>query len=164
MKIREDFIFPVYIYEETIEEIKLFSKSSDLEVFGYLVGSILKWKGRIYTLIEESLFRLGAIYSDKSYTSLIEGTAGLYQKKFQRIKKKRKNKNLKIVGWWHTHPNLGCFLSPTDLLTQNYFFSKEYQVALVIDPVRKEFEFFSIDVNSKKGYKPISYAVLKKTN
>ncbi len=164
MKIQEDFVFPVYIYEKTIEEIKLLCKSSELEIFGYLIGTTSKWNGRIYTLIEESLFLLGAIYSHKSYTSQIEGTAGLYQKKFQRIKKKRKNENLKIIGWWHSHPNLGCFLSSTDLLTQKYFFSKEYQVALVIDPFRNEFEFFSLDNNSKKGYKSLSYAVLKKTS
>jgi proteasome lid subunit RPN8/RPN11 len=162
MKIQEDFIFPIYIYEETIEEIKFLCKSSELEIFGYLIGNILKWKGKIYTFIEESLFLLGAMYSDKTHTAQIEGTAGLYQKKFQRIKKKRKNENLKIVGWWHSHPNLGCFLSPTDLLTQRYFFSKEYQVALVVDSIREEFEFFSIDKDSKKGYKPLSYAVLKK--
>ncbi|MFX1453054.1 MAG: Mov34/MPN/PAD-1 family protein, partial [Promethearchaeota archaeon] len=135
-----------------------------MEIFGYLIGNILKWKGKIYTMIEESLFLLGAIYSDKSYTSQIEGTAGLYHKKFQRIKKKRNNENLRIIGWWHSHPSLGCFLSPTDLLTQKYFFYKEYQIALVVDPVRNEFEFFSTDNNSKKGYKPLSYAVLKKTN
>ncbi len=163
MKIQEDFVFPIYIYEKTIEEIKLLCKNTELEIFGYLIGNVLKWNERIYTLIEETLFLIGAIYSDKTHTSQIEGTAGLYQKKFQRIKKKRKNENLRIIGWWHSHPNLGCFLSPTDLLTQQYFFSKEYQVALVIDPVRHEFEFFSIDINSEKGYKPLSYAVLKKT-
>jgi proteasome lid subunit RPN8/RPN11 len=161
MKIQEDFVFPIYIYEQTIEEIKILCSSSKLEIFGYLIGNILKWQGKIYTIIEESLFLLGAIYSDKTHTSQIEGTAGLYQKKFQRIKKKRKNDNLRIMGWWHSHPNLGCFLSSTDLLTQKYFFPKEYQVALVIDPIRNEFEFFSVDNNMKKGYKPLSYAVLK---
>jgi proteasome lid subunit RPN8/RPN11 len=158
---KEDIVFPIYIYEDTIEEIKFLCKNSKLEIFGYLIGNVLKWNENIYTLIEESLFLLGAIYSDKTYTSQIEGTAGLYQKKFQRIKKKRKNQNLRIIGWWHSHPNLGCFLSSTDLLTQKYFFSKQYQVALVIDPVRNKFEFFSIDNSTKKGYKPISYAVLK---
>ncbi|MFX1549287.1 MAG: Mov34/MPN/PAD-1 family protein [Promethearchaeota archaeon] len=161
MKIQEDFIFPIYIYEDTIEEIKILCKSSRLEIFGYLIGNILKWNEKIYTFIEESLFLFGAIYSDKTFTSQIEGTAGLYQKKFQRIKKKRRNENLRIIGWWHSHPNLGCFLSSTDLLTQKYFFPHEYQVALVIDPIRNEFEFFSIDYNVKKGYKPLSYAVLK---
>ena len=156
----EDFIFPVYVHETTIEEIIFLCKNSESEIFGYLIGSVLKWNEEIYVLIEESLFLIGAIYSDKFYTSQIEGTAGMYQKKFQRIKKKRNNENLRITGWWHSHPNLGCFLSSTDLLTQKYFFSKPYQVALVIDPVRNEFEFYSIDNNSKKGYKPVSYAVL----
>ncbi|MFX1594033.1 MAG: Mov34/MPN/PAD-1 family protein [Promethearchaeota archaeon] len=162
MKINENFVFPVYIYEQTLEEIKFLCKKSESEIFGYFIGNILNWNGKIYTLIEESLFLLGAIYSDKFYTGQIEGTAGLYQRKFQRIKKKRKNENLRIIGWWHSHPDLGCFLSSTDLLTQKYFFNKPYQVALVIDPVRDEFEFFSIDTNSKKGYKSLSYAVLKK--
>ena len=156
----EDFIFPVYVYETIIEEITFLCKNSESEIFGYLIGSILKWNEEIYVLIEESLFLLGAIYSDKFYTSQIEGTAGMYQKKFQRIKKKRNNENLRITGWWHSHPNLGCFLSSTDLLTQKFFFSKPYQVALAIDPVRNEYAFSSIDNNSKKGYKPVSYAVL----
>ncbi len=164
MKIKEDYNFPLYIYEDIINEIKFLCKSSELEIFGYLIGNILKWNGKIYTLIEESLFLIGAIYSDKTHTSQIEGAAGLYQKKFQRIKKKRKNENLRIIGWWHSHPNLGCFLSSTDLLTQKYFFPKEYQVALVVDPIRNEFEFFCIDPNVKKGYKPLSYAVLNKTS
>jgi proteasome lid subunit RPN8/RPN11 len=161
MIIQEDTIFPIYIYEDTIEEIKLLCKNSEEEIFGYLIGNILKWNEKIYIIIEESLFLLGAVYSDKTYTSQIEGTAGLYQKKFQRIKKKRKNEKLRIIGWWHSHPNLGCFLSSTDLLTQRYFFPKEYQVALVLDPIRNEFEFYTIDNNKKKGYKPLSYAVLK---
>ncbi|MFX1379614.1 MAG: Mov34/MPN/PAD-1 family protein [Promethearchaeota archaeon] len=161
MKLQEDFVFPIYIYKEILEDIKSLCRNSEEEIFGYLIGNILKWNERIYTVIEESLFLIGAVYSDKTYTSQIEGTAGLYQKKFQRIKKKRNNDNLRIIGWWHSHPNLGCFLSSTDLLTQKYFFPDEYQVALVIDPVRNEFEFFCIDNNTKKGYKPLSYAVLK---
>ncbi|MFX0007543.1 MAG: hypothetical protein ACFFA7_16535 [Promethearchaeota archaeon] len=162
MKLQEDFVFPIYIYEETIEEIKNFCKSSEQEIFGYLIGSFLKWNDQIYTIIEDSLFLIGAVYSDKTYTSQIEGTAGLYQKKFQRIKKIKNNENLRIVGWWHSHPNLGCFLSPTDLVTQKYFFPEENQVALVVDPIQNEFEFFTIDNNIKKGYKSLSYAVLKK--
>ncbi|MFW9818686.1 MAG: Mov34/MPN/PAD-1 family protein [Candidatus Thorarchaeota archaeon] len=161
MKLQEDFVFPIYIYEDTIEEIKSFCKNSEEEIFGYLIGSILKWKERMYIVIEDSIFLIGAVYSDKTYTSQIEGTAGLYQKKFQRIKKKKNNENLRIIGWWHSHPNLGCFLSSTDLLTQKYFFPKEYQVALVLDPIQNEFEFFTIDKNTTKGYKPLSYAVLK---
>ena len=161
MKLQEDFVFPIYIYKETIEEIKNFCKSSEQEIFGYLIGSFFKWNDQIYTVIEDLLFLIGAVYSDKIFTSQIEGTAGLYQKKFQRIKKMKNNENLRIVGWWHSHPNLGCFLSSTDLVTQKYFFPEENQVALVVDPIQNEFEFFTIDNNTKKGYKSLSYAVLK---
>ena len=72
----------------------------------------------------------------------------------------KKNKNLRIVGWWHSHPNFGCFLSSIDLLTQKSFFYKSYQVALVVDPVRNELEFFTLDKSTQKGYKPRSYAIL----
>lgn len=41
-----------------------------------------------------------------------------------------------IVGWYHSHPNLGTFFSGTDRATQRAFFSRPYSVGLVIDPVR----------------------------
>ena len=160
MKFEDNFVFPVYIYEDTIQKIVALCKSVEKEIFGYLIGNILKWKEEIYILIEDLLFLLGAIHSDKYSTAQIEGTAGKYENKFQRLKKRRKNPSLRILGWWHSHPNFGCFLSTTDLKTQRYFFPENYQVALVIDPARDELEFFTLDITSGKGYKPISYAIL----
>lgn len=43
----------------------------------------------------------------------------------------------RIVGWYHSHPNFGIFLSDRDLFIQQNFFSGPGQIALVIDPVRK---------------------------
>ncbi|GAB1352053.1 hypothetical protein MASR1M12_07840 [Erysipelotrichia bacterium] len=40
-----------------------------------------------------------------------------------------------IVGWYHTHPGFGIFLSDMDKFIQDYFFNQPFQVALVIDPV-----------------------------
>ena len=42
-----------------------------------------------------------------------------------------------IVGWYHSHPNFGIFLSDRDFFIQQNFFSGPGQIALVIDPVRK---------------------------
>lgn len=39
-----------------------------------------------------------------------------------------------IVGWYHTHPGFGIFLSEHDLFIHRNFFSDESQVAQVIDP------------------------------
>jgi len=43
-----------------------------------------------------------------------------------------------VVGWFHSHPGLGVFLSGTDLRTQRSCFSQEWHVAVVLDPVRGE--------------------------
>ncbi|MFX0030715.1 MAG: hypothetical protein ACFE8B_15995 [Candidatus Hermodarchaeota archaeon] len=161
MKVKEDFVFPVYINQPVMETIKDLCGKSESEIFGYLVGSILIWKGIIYVVIEDSLFIPGAIHSNKYSTSQIEGTAGEYQKEFQKLKKLKKNENLRIIGWWHSHPNFGCFLSSIDLLTQKSFFNKAYQIALVVDPIRNEFEFFAIDNSIQKGYRSKSYAILE---
>jgi len=161
MNFEKDIIFPVYIYQDVIENIKNLCSKSESEIFGYLIGSIFIWKQIIYLIIAESLFIEGAVHSDKYSTSQIKGTAGEYQKEFQNLKKLKGDFNLRIVGWWHSHPDFGCFLSSTDLLTQKSFFYKPYQVALVVDPIRNEFEFFAIDNSIKKGYKPRSYAIIR---
>ncbi len=43
----------------------------------------------------------------------------------------------KIVGWYHTHPDFGIFLSDRDRFIQEHFFSGPGQIAHVIDPVRR---------------------------
>src|SRR6476646_3847852 len=40
----------------------------------------------------------------------------------------------KIVGWYHSHPGFGVFLSEHDLFIQQNFFSNPHQVAWVYDP------------------------------
>jgi proteasome lid subunit RPN8/RPN11 len=40
----------------------------------------------------------------------------------------------KIVGWYHSHPGFGVFLSEHDLFIQQNFFSNAQQVAWVYDP------------------------------
>lgn len=42
-----------------------------------------------------------------------------------------------MVGWYHTHPGWGVFLSGMDLFICNNFFSGPLDVALVIDPCKQ---------------------------
>ncbi len=39
-----------------------------------------------------------------------------------------------IVGWYHSHPGFGIFLSEHDLFIHHNFFSGPSQIALVVDP------------------------------
>jgi proteasome lid subunit RPN8/RPN11 len=45
-------------------------------------------------------------------------------------------KDSRIVGWYHSHPDFGIFLSDRDCFIHEHFFSGPGQVAYVIDPVR----------------------------
>jgi proteasome lid subunit RPN8/RPN11 len=43
-----------------------------------------------------------------------------------------------IVGWYHSHPGFGIFLSRDDLFIHESFFSERWQFAYVIDPIGLE--------------------------
>lgn len=43
--------------------------------------------------------------------------------------------NLRIVGWYHTHPGFGVEFSDMDLFIQQNFFSGAAQIGFVIDPL-----------------------------
>jgi proteasome lid subunit RPN8/RPN11 len=47
-----------------------------------------------------------------------------------------------IVGWYHTHPRMGVFLSQYDTWLHNHFFPEPWQVALVIEPITRIGGFF----------------------
>jgi proteasome lid subunit RPN8/RPN11 len=51
----------------------------------------------------------------------------------------------RIVGWYHSHPGLGVFLSPTDRRTHAHHFPHPWQLALVVDPVRVTSGWFGGD-------------------
>jgi proteasome lid subunit RPN8/RPN11 len=64
--------------------------------------------------------------------------------------------NKRIVGWYHTHPGWGVFLSEDDIFIQRNFFNLPWQVALVVDPIKNEQEIFTWEgneiVKSKEFY------------
>jgi JAB1/Mov34/MPN/PAD-1 ubiquitin protease len=42
-----------------------------------------------------------------------------------------------VVGWYHSHPGFGCWLSGTDINTQQSFEAlNQRAVAVVVDPVQ----------------------------
>ena len=42
--------------------------------------------------------------------------------------------DLRILGWYHSHPGMGIFLSGMDLFIHEHFFSAPWQIAAVLDP------------------------------
>lgn len=61
----------------------------------------------------------------------------------------------KIIGWQHTHPNYGIFLSNYDLFIHENFFNLPFQIAYVIDPIqnlRGFFQWKNGKIEKLKGY------------
>ena len=50
-----------------------------------------------------------------------------------------------IVGWYHTHPGFGIFLSSMDRFIHQNFFIQKWHIALVLDPVATKSGFFCWD-------------------
>jgi proteasome lid subunit RPN8/RPN11 len=48
----------------------------------------------------------------------------------------------RMVGWYHSHPGFGIFLSEYDQFIQSNFFSERWQVAYVADPLLRQVGFF----------------------
>ncbi len=63
-----------------------------------------------------------------------------------------------IVGWYHSHPDLGAFFSSTDRRTQAAFFPHPYSLGWVIDPIRSEQAWY-LGAHSE-AIKPSQFSVL----
>jgi proteasome lid subunit RPN8/RPN11 len=60
-----------------------------------------------------------------------------------------------IVGWYHSHPGFGVFLSKQDVFIQENFFDDAGHVALVIDPRKHKTGLFTWqERRGKKGVLP----------
>jgi proteasome lid subunit RPN8/RPN11 len=55
-----------------------------------------------------------------------------------------------IVGWYHTHPGFGIFLSGMDQFIHRNFFIQSWHVALVLDPNARRSGFFCWDREQTK--------------
>ncbi len=55
-----------------------------------------------------------------------------------------------IVGWYHTHPGFGIFLSGMDQFIHRNFFIQSWHVALVLDPIAHRSGFFCWDREQTK--------------
>ena len=126
----------VFIHEKTIEEILDYS-ARDLrnEIGGFLVGGFYK-DDQPYVEIEHFV----PAFDTSSNAASLTFTHDTWSQINYDIR--TEHPDSRILGWHHTHPGLGIFLSEYDLFIQRNFFSEPWQVAMVVDPRNQEFAFF----------------------
>jgi proteasome lid subunit RPN8/RPN11 len=64
----------------------------------------------------------------------------------------------RIVGWYHSHPGFGVFLSEHDLFIQEHFFSSPQQIAWVYDPHTDEEGCFGWRAGKVEKLSDLSFA------
>ena len=133
----------IYILQSTYKEIHRFTKDKTAnESGGVILGKVIEEFGKtnivIYAFIE-------AKYNEGTPTTL-KFTHETW--KYIHKEADKKYPNLKILGWIHTHPNFGIFLSEYDKFIQQNFFSEENQIAYVVDPIQN-IEGFYFWINGK---------------
>ena len=127
----------IYIHQRVYAQIHKFAANkTENEHGGILVGRVLNEMGKENTIIEGFI---EAKYNAATPTTLTF-THETWDYFHSEINRKYKDK--KIVGWIHTHPNFGIFLSENDRFIQQNFFTDANQVAYVVDPIQNDEGFF----------------------
>jgi len=128
--------FRIYIDESAFDRI-CNNAEKTREVGGILVGDVLKDKNGPFIKVDHVIEALHAEEKGTELTITHETWNHIHEQMDKTHAGKR------ILGWYHTHPNFGIFLSEQDQFIQQSFFNLAFQVALVYDPVRKVHGVFS---------------------
>ncbi|MFO7683429.1 MAG: Mov34/MPN/PAD-1 family protein [Chloroflexota bacterium] len=129
-------IVPI-VNQAALAQIDAHSRSNTrTELGGALLGRAYRHENKVYLAIEAALPAVSADHGPVHFTFNADTWNQL------RLDREQKYPNLEIVGWFHTHPNLGVFYSGDDVVVHSAAFTLPWHVGLVFDPVRLEACFF----------------------
>ena len=133
----------IYISQPVYKEIHKFTQNKTVnESGGMLVGTVVEEFGKTNIIVNGFV---EAKHCDATPTTL-KFTHETWE--FVHKEMDKKFPGQKIVGWIHTHPNFGIFLSEYDKFIQENFFKEDYQIAYVVDPIQ-DIEGFYFWINGK---------------
>lgn len=132
--------FQIYILREAWEQImRHLNDNVNVECGGVLVGHPfrnLDDPDMTFVVITE------AIAQNTSNHSVAHFTVGPKEIEITRNEMQKRCPGLVCVGWYHSHPGHGVFLSGQDMQIVRSIYDAEWHLALVVDPKRSEAAFF----------------------
>ena len=137
-------LLSVFVTQAAYSRICVHSVSDmENEVGGMLIGQwCLSREHEQFIVVEHALparhTRQGSVYLTFTQDSLVDMHDQIDEN----------YKGQKILGWYHTHPRMGLFLSHYDTWLHRNFFPEPWQVALVVEPLGATGGFF---VRQKQG-------------
>lgn len=140
----------VYIKQDVYKALeKLSASDTGKELGSIIIGDYGNELGKTHVVISE--------YIEAKYTDASASTLTFTHETWDYVhaEHERRYPNKRIIGWQHTHPNYGIFLSNYDLFIQENFFNLPFQIAYVIDPIqnlRGFFQWKNGKIEKLKGY------------
>src|SRR5213078_3944050 len=119
--------YPVFFQQEAVIALQEHLKSSPTQaIFGFLIGDVYRdpENGALYTIIDKTLKLSQPIYGDK--------TEVVVSRLWDRMQEQLKKAAGTLLGWYHSHPGQGGFLTAHDVETHDKFFTDPWQVAILV--------------------------------
>lgn len=127
----------VKVYKNILDDIMKYAKGDlDHERGGFLLGNLEETENVYSIFITDMLIAKHTVNNMASLTFTHDSWNEAYREMDENHKEKI------MLGWFHSHPGYGIFLSGMDMFIENNFFSLPYQVAYVVDPCADTYGFF----------------------
>lgn len=128
----------VFLTTEAFDRIvKRATENANVEVGGVLVGGVFRDDTGPFVLIRTIIDAAHAVSGETGLTF----THATWTHINEELEAKHAGE--KIVGWYHTHPGFGIFLSEQDTFIHASFFDQPFHVAFVYDPQSREHGMFA---------------------
>lgn len=127
----------VLVHQTALLQIVAHSRSNtNCELGGALLGHAYRNKSGVVVEVKAALPATSADHGPVHFTFSADSWSKLHRDRTAHYS------NLDIIGWFHTHPDLGVFYSSDDVVVHSAAFTLPWHVGLVVDPVRDEAAFF----------------------
>jgi proteasome lid subunit RPN8/RPN11/cell division protein FtsB len=125
---------PIFVDMDVMLDMERHSLTdTSVELGGVMLGGQFEDKdGQAFVLVSDSL-RAEHYESTKGSFKFTHETWASFTRKRDQFPD-----DLQMVGWYHTHPDWGVFLSGMDMFICDNFFNRPLDIALVIDPCRDD--------------------------
>jgi len=131
-------VVSVFVTRPAYIRICVHACSAEVEVGGVMIGQLCvdQDTGEQFVVVKHVLparhTKQGNVYLTFTKDTLLD----IHDQIDRRFQGER------IVGWFHTHPRMGVFLSHYDTFLHGNFFPEPWQVALVVEPFSSVAGFF----------------------
>ena len=127
----------VLVHQTALLQINAHSRSRlDCELGGALLGHAYRYKTGVVVEVKAALPAVSSDHGPVHFTFSADSWSKLHRDRTAHYAQ------LDIIGWFHTHPDLGVFYSSDDVVVHSAAFTQPWHVGLVVDPVREEAAFF----------------------